>query len=255
MKSAYKRMLQCRGQVTGFKLILCLLVLLAAPARAELDLAAWNTLLGEAVNDGHVDYGLWVDNPQFDALVDQIANADTAAMTRQEKLVFYINAYNVLAAKGIIDGKSPSSLLGRYGYFKRDKYLVAGQSITLYDLEHDLILPLEEPRIHFAIVCASASCPILQSEAYTLERLDAQLEAAAIGFINDPERNTYDVANKKMAVSSIFKWFKDDFNKAAGSLQAYLAPYVQDPEVAAVLRDGGFKTKYQKYDWSLNGQL
>ena len=241
--------------MTGFKLIFCLLALLAASARAELDLTSWNRLLGEAVRNGYVDYGLWVDNPRFDALVDQIANADTSAMSRNEKLVFYINAYNVLAAKGIIDGKSPSSLLGRYGYFKRDKYLVAGQPITLYHLEHDLILPLEEPRIHFAIVCASASCPILRSEAYTLERLDAQLEAAAMGFINDPERNTYDVATKKMVVSSIFKWFRADFDKAAGSLQAYLAPYVQDPEVAAVLRAEGFKTKYQKYDWSLNGRL
>ena len=231
------------------------LLLLPLSANAELDLKTWTDLLGEAVADGAVDYSQWQNNPRFDSLVEQVATADTGAMDAEQKLVFYINAYNILAARGILDGSSPDGLLARHRYFKRDKYLIAGARITLYALEHELIRPLQEPRIHFAIVCASVSCPILQSEAYTLENLDRQLQTAATQFINDPQRNLFDVASGRAELSSIFKWFEEEFVEAAGSLQAYLAPLVENQAVAALLEDEAFKIRYQKYNWSLNGTL
>ncbi len=239
----------------GIAPLVLALALVPCVSAAELDLKSWDALLGEAVSEGFVDYSQWADNPDFDALVDQIAASDPSQMTREQKLVFYINAYNILAARGILDGSSPSSLWGRYVYFKRDKYQVAGEEISLYDLEHDRILPLGEPRIHFAIVCASMSCPILRSEAYTLERLDTQLHDAAVGFINDNARNQFDTDARKAKVSSIFNWFKDDFVQSAGSLQAYLAPYVADEGTAALLAEGALKVRYLKYDWNLNGSL
>ena len=158
-----------------------------------------------------------------------------------------------LAARGILDGSSPGSLLGRHVYFKRDKYLVAGERITLHALEHELIRPLKEPRIHFAIVCASQSCPILQREAYTLKQLDQQLEAAARNFINDRQRNQFNPTSRRAELSSIFKWFEEDFTEAAGSLQGYLAPMIDDENVARLLEQEAFKISYLKYDWSLNG--
>lgn len=238
----------------GSKYLLLLVFLLKPfPALAELDLATWDRLLGAAVTDGHVDYTQWDNNPRFDALVAQIAATDTSDMGQEQKLVFYINTYNILAARGILDGSSPDSWLGRHVYFKRDKYVVAGASISLHQLEHELIRPLQEPRIHFAIVCASRSCPILQSEAYRLDSLDQQLEAAAQGFINDPQRNRFDTAAGRAELSSIFKWFEEDFAKAAGSLQAYLAPLVASQEVSELLAREAFNISYQKYDWSLNG--
>jgi hypothetical protein len=229
------------------------LLLVSLPVAADLDIKTWDALLAEAVTDGKVDYARWHENADFDTLVNQVGATNTAAMNRQEKLVFYINAYNILAAKGILDGSSPASLLGRFVYFKRDKYLVAGEEITLYALEHELIRPLKEPRIHFAIVCASHSCPVLQSEAYTLLKLDEQLEAAAVQFINDPQRNQFDIARREAAISSIFKWFEEDFVEAAGSLQAYLAPYVKEEKAADLLQQEAFKVSYQKYHWRLNG--
>ena len=235
---------------------LLLMALLLTPllAVAELDLKTWNGLLANAVTqDGEVDYTQWEQNQSFDALVEQIGTTDTGQMNRQQKLVFYINAYNILAARGILDGSSPGSVLGRYVYFKRDKYLVAGKSITLHALEHELIRPLKEPRIHFAIVCASRSCPILQREAYTLKRLDQQLEAAAIGFINDQKNNQFNATNRRAELSSIFKWFEEDFVEAAGSVQAYLAPMIDNENVAALLEQEAFNISYRKYDWSLNG--
>ena len=236
------------------KILLVAMLLIPFPAAAELDIKTWNALLAKAVTDGDVDYTQWENNPSFDALVGQIGATDTGEMNRQQKLVFFINAYNILAARGILDSSSPDSLLGRYVYFKRDKYLVAGERITLHALEHELIRPLKEPRIHFAIVCASQSCPVLQSEAYTLKQLDQQLEAAAKNFINDPERNQLDASSRRAELSSIFKWFEEDFVEAAGSLQAYLAPLVDNEKVADLLEQEAFKISYLKYDWSLNGK-
>jgi hypothetical protein len=224
------------------------------PAAAELDIKTWNALLASAVTEGHVDYTQWEHKPSFDALVEQIGTSDTGKMNRQEKLAFYINAYNILAARGILDGKSPDSLLGRYVYFKRDKYLVAGERISLHALEHELIRPLKEPRIHFAIVCASQSCPILQREAYTMKQLDQQLEAAAKRFINNHERNQFNATSRRAELSSIFKWFEEDFVEAAGSLQAYLALMIENEKVADLLKEEAFKISYRKYDWSLNGK-
>ena len=235
---------------------LLLLALAAVPAKAlaQLDIPAWTTLLREAVSDGYVDYTQWADNPRFDVLIEQVAQTDTGAMNREQKLVFYINAYNILAARGILDGGSPEGLIGRHVYFKRDKYLIAGERITLHELEHERIRPLKEPRIHFAIVCASASCPVLRSEAYTLERLDQQLDSAARDFINDSDRNWFDVEQRKAALSSIFSWFEEDFVEAAGSLQAYLGQFVEDEKAVDLLEQGAFEVDYLKYDWSLNGK-
>ncbi|MEH6593265.1 MAG: DUF547 domain-containing protein [Halioglobus sp.] len=235
------------------KILLIAILLMSSPASAELDIKTWSSLLAMAVTDGHVDYSQWERNLRFDALVEQIGTIDTGKMNRQQKLVFYINAYNILAARGILDGKSPGSLLGRYVYFKRQEYLLAGQRITLHALEHELIRPLKEPRIHFAIVCASQSCPILQREAYTLEKLDQQLESAAISFINDPGRNQFNATNRRAKLSSIFKWFEEDFVEVAGSLQAYLAPMIDNENVADVLEQEAFKISYLEYDWNLNG--
>jgi Protein of unknown function, DUF547 len=230
------------------------MLLVPFPAAAELDLKTWTALLAEAVTDGEVDYTQWERNPDFDALVEQIGTTDTNGMNRQQKLVFFINAYNILAARGILDGSSPGSLLGRYVYFKRDKYLVAGESITLHALEHELIRPLKEPRIHFAIVCASQSCPILQREAYTLKQLDQQLEAAARNFINDQKHNQFNATTRRAELSSIFKWFEEDFAEVAGSLQAYLAPMVDNENVSELLEQQALKISYLRYDWSLNGR-
>jgi hypothetical protein len=235
------------------KILLVALLFMPFPAAAELDLETWDALLNKAVIDGDVDYTQWQQNPSFDALVDQIGTADTSEMGRQKKLAFYINAYNILAARGILDGSSPSTMLGRYVYFKRDGYLVAGNRITLHVLEHELIRPLQEPRIHFAIVCASQSCPILQSEAYTAQHLNQQLTVAAMGFINNPQRNQFNPATRHAELSSLFKWFEEDFVAAGGSLQSYLASMVDDEDVAELLKQEAFDISYRKYDWRLNG--
>jgi hypothetical protein len=111
------------------------------------------------VRDGQVDYAAIQTDDRFQAYIDYLETADPETLaTRDEKLAFWINAYNALAIKGVLDGLSTGSLLARVGFFSAD-YSLAGRSIDLYDLEHEIIIPFGEPRIHFAIVCASASCP------------------------------------------------------------------------------------------------
>ncbi len=95
----------------------------------------------------------------------------------------------------------------------------------------------------------------MRSESYNAESLEQQLQQAARGFINNPSRNRFEVATGSAQLSRLFDWFEADFVAAAGSVQAYLVPLVDNPEVAARLAKGEFKLSYLRYDWSLNGSL
>lgn len=212
----------------------------------------FDKILRTYVVDGRVNYSGIAMDPAFFNYVKSLEAAPRLT-TRELKLVYWINAYNALAIKGIIDGKSPASLFGRYRYFRSTTYKVGGRQINLYDLEREILIPLGEPRIHFAIVCASASCPKLLSHAYTPNKLAQQLDSNTRDFINDPSRNRFDRKRKIAYLSKIFDWFEDDFEKHSGTVQRYLAHYVDDPELAKQLESDSYKIEYLKYDWSLNG--
>lgn len=206
------------------------------------------------VTDGRVDYPAIAQDANFDEYITLLKQVDLSQLKdRQEQLVFWINAYNALAIQGILDGKSPSSFFGRITYFKTTNYDVGGDDISLYDLEREVLIPLGEPRMHFAIVCASHSCPKLRSQAYAVEQFDAQLEEGTREFINDSTRNRFDREKKIAYVSKIFDWFDEDFEQHSGSIQRYLALYVDDPRLAKQLEAEQFKIKFLDYDWSLNG--
>jgi hypothetical protein len=100
-------------------------------------------------------------------------------------------------------------------------------------------------------VCASRRCPVLRDEAYRGRDLDAQLDDAARSFLRDPARNRYDPASRTLSLSSIFKWFRGDFEAAAGTLPAFVARYAGEP-TAEALRRGGVRVEFLEYDWSLN---
>ncbi len=212
----------------------------------------FDQVLRASVVDGHVDYASIARHPQFRTYLEALEPEPTF-QSRSEALAYWINAYNALAIKGILDGRSPRTLLGKYGYFKKAKYRVGGKKINLYDLERKVIIPMGETRIHFAINCASQSCPKLLDRVYTAETLEAKLDANARAFINDPTRNRFDRDKKIAYVSKNFDWFKQEFNQRAGSVQKYLARYVTDPVLAKELANEQYKIKYLKYDWRLNG--
>lgn len=216
------------------------------------DPAPFDALLRANVGQGQVSYAGFQDSTAFEAYVAGLAKP-AHLDGREATLAFNINAYNAFAIQGILDGLSPSSTLGRVRYFRLKDWALDGRRISLDDLEHQVLRPLGDPRIHFAIVCASRSCPFLRSEAYTAAKLDAQLDDQARAFVNDPFRNRFDKATKTAHLSEIFKWFDEDFRGAAGSVQRYLARYVADPDVARALAQDGYRVEWIDYDWTLNG--
>ena len=216
---------------------------------------AWDQIVQAHVRDGQVDYPAIQTGSVLDDYLGELNRIDPAKLsTRQHQLAFWINAYNAFAVKGILDHYSPMTLWGRYRYFIGRDYRVGGTIINLYDLERQVLIEqFHEPLMHFAIVCASTSCPKLQSWAYQPEQLDRQLVQVAKDFINDPTRNRFDRSQKVASLSMIFQWFENDFAIAAGSVLAYIARYVDDPDLAKELIQPGYRIEYLDYDWSLNG--
>ena len=126
--------------------------------------------------------------------------------------------------------------------------------MNLYNLEREiLIAQFHEPRMHFAIVCASASCPKLQPWAYEGLQLDQQLHQVTSEFINDPSRNRFDQSKKVVSLSMIFKWFAKDFEARSGSVLNFVRDYVQDASLKQDLSAADYTVEFLDYDWSLNG--
>jgi hypothetical protein len=226
-----------------------------APARAAApDYALLDQVLVENVRNGYVDYDGIAANPRFATFLGQLGTADLPD-DRNQRIALLVNAYNAFAISGILQGYSPATRFGRSRYFKRLDFRLAGAEVTLDELEHQRLRPLGDPRIHFAIVCASLSCPRLANRAYRAETLDAQLDDAARRFVNDVTRNNFDVAQKTAFLSSIFDWFHEDFERAAGSVPKYVERYVEDPAIRAALREGRLAVRHLDYDWELNGSL
>ena len=207
------------------------------------------------VNDGVVNYQAVSTDSMFSSYLSALKRiAPQQLPTPNHRLAFWINTYNAFAIQGILDGLSPSTFSGRYTYFISQDYIVGDESINLYDLEREiLIAQFKEPRIHFAIVCASQSCPKLQPWAYTPENIDHQLTMSAKQFINDRSRNHFDQQKKIAYLSQIFHWFPEDFINHSGSLLNYVAQYVNDQNLAEDLRQTPYTIKFLEYDWSLNG--
>jgi hypothetical protein len=217
------------------------------------DYALLDEVLLQNVRNGYVDYDGIDANPRFAEFLRQLAAAPDGFDTRAAELSYYINAYNAFAIRAILDGYSPATRIGRHRYFRSARFRLAGKDITLEELEHQRIRPMSDPRIHFAIACASLSCPRLSNRAYLPDTLDAQLDEATRRFINDVTRNRFDIPQKTAFVSEIFDWFGADFARAAGSLPDYLARYVQEPAARAALTEGRLAIRHLPYDWDLNG--
>ncbi len=223
------------------------------------DYKVWNKILEKYVNDnGDVDYeGLKQDSMILKTFLDTLAtrSPDEASWSREEQIAYWINAYNAFTLKLIIDHYPlgsikdiGSSIQIPFVYSPWDiKFIkIHGQALDLNDIEHGILRrKFDEPRIHFAVNCASRSCPPLRREAYSAEKLNAQLDDQARRFINDPSRNK--ITKDDAFVSKIFQWYGSDFTKS-GSLKVYVNKY------SKIKIDPGAEIKFMFYDWSLNEQ-
>ena len=223
--------------------------------------AAWTRQLQQFVQDGVVDYASWKKSePELDSYLRQllsIPKARFATFTRGEELAFLINAYNAYTVRLILDNYPLDSIrsigLLPGAAFRRSFIPLFGEELSLNDLEGRL-REFKEPRLHFAIVCASKSCPKLRSEAYRAADLETQLDQAARGFLGDPSKNRFEPG--LMRLSSIFKWYRADFaegsasasgsGSGSGSVEAFVGRYVKLASPARI--------DYLDYDWALNGR-
>ena len=189
------------------------------------------------------------------------------AWTREQQLAFLINAYNAYTVKlvltrypGIKSIKDIGSLA--QSPWKKKFFTLLGAARSLDDVEHGMIRApgaFDEPRIHFALNCASIGCPMLRDEAYVAGRLDAQLESAVRRFLGDRSRNRYDAVSGRLEISPLFDWYSADFEKGGrdvNSVPRFLAKYadfVTDEAVGhAMVRRGAPPIRYLSYDWTLN---
>ncbi|MCG8338910.1 MAG: DUF547 domain-containing protein [Proteobacteria bacterium] len=210
-----------------------------------------------------VQYGEIKKNPdQLDSYIrelEAVSAGEFSGWTEPQQIAFLINAYNALTIKLILtkypDLKSIKDLGGFFsGPWKVKFFTLFGEKHHLDHIEHELLrVNYTEPRIHFALVCASIGCPPLITEAYTGDRLDEQLNRSMISFLRDPERNRYDEAGNTLYLSSIFKWFSEDFTKVKPSVEAFVAPWISDDKATQDLIAGEkVDVEYLDYDWSLN---
>ncbi len=190
--------------------------------------------------------------------LEKLSKPDFDQFTQSQKLAFLINAYNAFTVKFVIDNYPIASIKDAGSIFKspwKKKFIsLLGQQRNLDEIEHEMIRPVfGEPRIHFALVCASVGCPALRPEAYIAEKLEAQLEDSARVFLGDQSKNRYLAKEKKLELSSIFKWYGDDFRKKPGSLEAFVASRLtSDRDQQEVIKSYKATVSYLEYDWSLN---
>ena len=216
----------------------------------------WTQLLQKHVDStGWVSYqGFVQDSVRLNTYLAQLSKfGPSESWSDNQKLSYWINVYNAFTVKLIVDHYPVASIKDiKKGIpfvnsvWEMNFFEIEGQKFNLSAIEHKILRKeFNEPRIHFAIVCASKSCPRLLNEAYEPESLEVQLSLQSKNFIDDYSKNEID--GNEIRISSIFKWFKNDFTQK-GSVQEFIRPYSNRDF------DSSAKVKYLDYDWSLNGE-
>jgi len=230
---------------------------------ATIDFRIWDELLQRYVDDlGRVNYRRWKAEGA-DVLrvwLESLADLDLADFTDADaRLALWLNAYNAIAISQVLEVYPIASIrpkvlgipnwLSFLDFFTRSNTIIGGKKYSLNQIEHAILRPeFAEPRIHFALVCASVGCPLLRRGAYFPESVRTQLEADASRFIHNPDKVRYDAQKKTLYLSKIFKWYEEDFVKAAGSVAEYVGGYL-GPEAAV---GDGWAIVFLPYDWNLN---
>ena len=232
----------------------------------RMDHSVWNGLLAKYVNEeGQVNYaGLKASQADSQALVgyiDQLASASvTQNAARENQMAYWINAYNAVTVKGILQEYPTTSIRnftsedGGYNIWKNLLLNVGGQQISLESIENKVLRPMGDPRIHFAVVCASIGCPRLLNEAYVGETLNNQLNKNALNFFANPRNFQFDQARGEMKLSSILKWYGGDFGADQGAQLRAIAPFLPTEVAKVAANQNAVTVSYLEYDWNINEQ-
>jgi hypothetical protein len=216
------------------------------------DPAPFDAVLEARARNGGYDYRgtTGQDKKRLAAYLSNLGDADPARMAADERKAFWINAYNAWAIQTLLDnpGKKITDVAGA---FDKSKHRVGGEGLTLDEIENRL-REMKDARIHFAIVCASKSCPPLASRAYRAEGLSEALDRQARDFVNDRGRNSIDRNRERIALSMIFKWNRKEFERDAATLKRYVSTYLLDPAAAQWLGSVPKEPEFLEYDWAPN---
>ena len=259
----------CRGTVTmaGQKTT----VGRAVPANQQvsmdqIDHSPWNQLLQKHVNEqGEVNYQAWhasaTDRQTLDGYLNLLSTASTTTQAAPEsQFAFWINAYNAVTIRGILQEYPTASIrnhtakLVGYNIWKDLLLIVGDTKISLNDMEHEVLRKMGDPRIHFAIVCASHSCPRLLNQAYVAQNLEDQLVLNTKAFFANPENFQYDANQRQFRLSSILDWFASDFGNDQATQLKTIAPYLPSPAAYDAATRNSVRVSHLEYDWSLNEQ-
>jgi hypothetical protein len=223
----------------------------------------WDRLLHRFVDEsGSVSYADWKGSAADQQSLDQyLFDAGSVSFdqdaTRTDELCFWINIYNALTIKGILLEYPTDSILDHvrsvgYNVWKDLRLYVDGRYVSLDDIEHQILRKMNEPRIHFAIVCASAGCPRLRNEAYIPQRLDEQLSDNARQFFSRGNSLQISEDGTTIYLSSILKWFGRDFGPDDASMLSRIMPFLPDRATGLVTASPPPHIQFLDYDWSLN---
>ena len=229
------------------RFLFCSLLLCFYTASAQtIDHSRWTKILQTYVaENGVVNYkGLQGNQKSLQNYLIYLAeNAPQENWSKTEKMTYWINAYNAYTIQLIVDNYPTESIKDISDPWEQTFFEIGGKKMSLNTIEHEILRPMGDPRIHFAIVCASESCPKLLNCAYESNTVSDQLDQAAREFINDPSKNN--ITESKITISKIFKWFKSDFPKEDAFIR-YLNKY------SAISISSDPKINYKTYEWALN---
>lgn len=237
------------------KLVVFLLMSFVQPltfAQSTIDHSRFNDVLKLHVVNGAVDYSAIKKDKRLTQYLKMISAVKPEAIKDgQERLVFWINAYNAFTIKLIVNNYPLKSIRdikqGETGPWDIVWIEIGGRKYSLNQIEHEIIRKeFDEPRIHMALVCAARSCPPLRAEAYSSTALEDQLHENSKAFIHDKTKNYYDRETNTLYVSELFSWYGSDFDKKYGSAQGFVLKMLGLRDVKPVA------TKYLPYDWNLN---
>ncbi|MCJ7749788.1 MAG: DUF547 domain-containing protein [Armatimonadetes bacterium] len=225
-----------------------------APTSASFDHTPFDRILQAHVKDGLVDYAsLKAEHAaDLDEYLQSLADAKGFDGSDDE-LAFWLNAYNASVIKGILDRyPNVKSVMDIEGFFDDKRWRAAGRLRSLNGIENEIIRPrFEDPRIHFILVCAAESCPPLPNRAMDGKTLQSQLDRAAKEAIDSIKYVQVDPDAKVLRLTRIMSWYRKDFEADAGSLQAYVLKYIEDPGKSQ-LQGADYTVQFMDYDWALN---
>lgn len=245
----------------SLSIVLCSLFTVGAYANDSIDYSVYDSLLKKYVSDGMVNYLKWKkdDFVVFENYILSLEKVSPDNLNANGKKAFWINTYNAFTIYAVLKHIPTNGLLAKVfsvqmipGFFNKITYRVGGETLTLNDIENKKLREaFQDPRIHFALVCASRSCPKIQNIAFKETGLEDRLDNAARNFIQDADSNRLDQKNNILRLSEIFKWYGPDFIASSGTVVDFVKKYIGE-EDGEYLSARAVKIQYLFYDWLVN---